>query len=105
LRILRTIETFLPNITGPSNQAYEISARLETRGIHSPVLTTYLDVDPSLPAKETVGPVQVTRLPIQFRIMRYAVSLSQFFHLRRYDILHSHNYRNFQTDCAFFLPG
>ncbi len=104
MRILRTIETFLPNITGPSNQAYEISKHLELRGISSPVVTTYLDVDKSLPKKEMIGPVSIKRVPIQFRIMRYAISLSMFFQLRRYEIMHCHNYRNFQTDYAFFLP-
>ena len=24
---------------------------------------------------------------------------------KNFDILHAHNYRNFQTDCGFFLPN
>lgn len=103
--VLRTIESFFPYISGPANQAYQISTRLEALSdVHSPVLTSYCDVDPSLPAQETIGKVTVTRLPIHFRLMRYCVTLGIWEHLKNFDILHSHNYRNFQTDSSFFLP-
>jgi len=104
LIVLRTIETFLPYICGPVNQAFRISRLLEASGVRSPVLTTYSDVDPSLPRKEILDGVTVTRVPVQWRIMRYMVSLDMVRHLKNFDILHSHNYRNFQTDCGFFLP-
>lgn len=104
MNVLRTIETFFPYICGPANQAFQISNRLEKLGIHSPVLTTYCDVDPALPARELIDQVSVLRLRNQFRAMRYCVSLAMPGHLKDFDILHSHNYRNFQTDCAFFLP-
>lgn len=103
MNVLRTIETFLPYICGPANQAFQISDRLETLGIRSPVLTTYCDVPPSLPAREKIGHVLVTRMPIQFKAMRYCVSLGMIGFMKDFDILHSHNYRNFQTDCGFFL--
>ena len=103
LNILRTIETFFPYICGPANQAFQISSRLETSGVHSPVLTSFCDVDPALPSKETIGNVAVTRLPIQFRLMRYCVTLGIWKQFKGFDILHSHNYRNFQTDCGFFF--
>ncbi|GAH97817.1 unnamed protein product, partial [marine sediment metagenome] len=41
MKILRTIESFHPYVTGPANQAYRISAELESRDINSPILTTY----------------------------------------------------------------
>ena len=82
----------------------QISERLEASGVRSPVLTTTLHVPDALPARDQVGRVQVTRVPVQFQVKGYAVSLSMIMHLRRYDIVHSHHYRNFQTDCAFFLP-
>ncbi|MEE9259336.1 MAG: hypothetical protein V3U37_07305 [Nitrospinaceae bacterium] len=104
MKVLRTIETFLPYVCGPANQAFQISDRLEALRISSPVLTTYCDVDPGLPDRETIGRVAVTRLPIQFQCMRYCLSLGMIQHLNDFDILHSHNYRNFQTDCGFFLP-
>jgi hypothetical protein len=105
LIVLRTIESFFPYISGPANQAFQISTRLEAlSGVHSPVVTSYCDVDASLPAQETIGSVTVTRLPIHFRLMRYCVTLGILKHLKKFDLLHSHNYRNFQTDCGFFLP-
>ncbi len=103
--VLRTIESFLPYISGPANQAFQISTRLESLAdVHSPVLTSYCDIDPALPKQETIGNVTVTRLPIHFRLMRYCVTLGIGKHLKNFDILHSHNYRNFQTDSGFFLP-
>lgn len=103
MKILRTIETFFPYICGPANQAFQISNRLEEQGIHSPVFTTYSDVDPSLPRHQKFERVSVTRFPHQFKIMRYCVSLGMLSFFRDFDILHSHNYRNFQTDSGFFL--
>lgn len=104
MKVLRTIETFLPYICGPANQAFQISNRLEALGICSPVLTTYCDVDPALPGDETIGRTRVLRVRGRLQIMRYCVSPGMIGHLRRFDILHAHNYRNFQTDCGFFLP-
>ena len=104
MKVLRTIETFLPYVCGPTNQAFQISSRLEGLNIPSPVLTTYCDVDPGLSRHETIGRVSVTRMPIQFKCMRYCVSLGMIGHMKDFDILHSHNYRNFQTDTGFFLP-
>jgi hypothetical protein len=103
LKILRTIETFLPNICGPANQAFQISQRLEEKGISSPVLTTYSDISINLPELETINQVSVHRFKSQFKIMRYIVSVGMLTHLKNCDILHSHNYRNFQTDSSFFL--
>jgi hypothetical protein len=103
LKVLRTIETFFPYVCGPANQAFQISSRLEAQGVHSPVLTSFCDVDSTLPNRETIGNVAVTRLPIQLRLMRYCVTLGIFKQLRKFDILHSHNYRNFQTDSGFFF--
>lgn len=104
MKVLRTIETFLPYVCGPVNQAFQISNRLEALAIHSPVVTTYCDVDSSLPRQEMLSRVSVTRVPAVFRCMRYCVSPGMWNHLRGADLVHSHNYRNFQTDCGFFLP-
>ena len=54
---------------------------------------------------ETIDDIKVTRIPEWFRFMRYAVSPGMIPHLNNFDILHAHNYRNFQTDCGFFLPN
>ena len=103
MKVLRTIETFLPYICGPVNQAFQISSRLEERGVSSPVYTTYSDVSPSLPKLEKIGNVAIHRFKSQLKIMRYLVSTGMLSHLKNFDILHSHNYRNFQTDSGFFL--
>ena len=103
MKVLRTIETFLPYICGPVNQAFQISDRLERKGISSPVYTTYSDVSPALPKLETIGRVAVHRFKSQLKIMRYLVSAGMLSHRKNFDILHSHNYRNFQTDSSFFL--
>lgn len=86
------------------NQAFQISKRLEARGVRSPVLTTYSDVDSRLPASEIMEGVDVTRFPVLFPLMRYCVSPKMYFGQADFDILHSHNYRNFPTDAGFFLP-
>ena len=103
MKVLRTIETFLPYICGPVNQAFQISSRLEGKGVSSPVYTTYSDVSPALPKFEKIGKVAVHRFKSQFKIMRYLISTGMLSHLKNFDILHSHNYRNFQTDSGFFL--
>ena len=103
MKILRTIETFYPYVTGPTNQAFRISRELEQRGIHSPVLTTYLDVDHSLPPEENYCGVKVTRYHNQFRLMRYCISLGMMSGFKDFALIHSHNYRNFQSDLGLFF--
>lgn len=98
MKILRTIESFFPCVSGPANQAYRISAELESRKISSPILTTYCNIDKNLPKKESYGKVHITRFKNQIQVMRYCVSLGIFFDLKNFDILHSHSYRSFQTD-------
>ena len=44
MKIIRTIESFYPKVTGPANQAFMISSLLEKKGIESPVFTTNFDV-------------------------------------------------------------
>jgi len=68
------------------------------------VLTTYCDVDPALPEDETIGRTQVQRVRGRLQVMRYCVSPGMIRRMGDFDILHAHNYRNFQTDCGFFLP-
>jgi hypothetical protein len=105
LIVLRTIETFLPYVCGPVNQAFQISRRLTSHNVKSPVLTSYSDINPNLPSFERIDNVEVTRIPEWFRFMRYTINPRMALHLKSFDILHAHNYRNFQTDCGFFLPN
>lgn len=104
MRILRTLQTLAPEEDGPSRQAWELSRHLAEHGVASPILTTYFHSDPHLPEKEIADGVSVRRLPVQLAMMGYGFSLGAIGYLRRFDILHAHGFRNFLTDCAFFLP-
>ena len=103
MNILRTIETFYPYVTGPTNQAFRISKELEQKGFRSPILTTYCDVDENLPPCEDYRGVRVNRYRNQFRLMRYCVSLGMLKGFKDFDLVHSHNYRNFQSDLGLFF--
>ena len=103
MRILRTIDSFQPNRHEVSQQAWQISNRLEQKGIRSPLLTTVSPTDGGSLTKETLGRVRVTRIPVQWALGKYRVSFGMMTYLRNYHILHSHLYRTFQTDCSFFL--
>ena len=103
MNILRTIETFYPYVTGPTNQAFRVSKELEQRDFHSPILTTYCDVDGNLPGREDYQGVKINRYKNQFRLMRYCVSLGMIRGFRDFDLIHSHNYRNFQSDLGLFF--
>ena len=103
MKVLRTIESFLPYICGPINQAFQISNRLEAKGVSSPIYTTFSDVSSSLPKVEKIERVSIHRFKTQLKVMRYLISAGMLTHLKNFDILHSHNYRNFQTDTGFFL--
>ena len=103
MNILRTIETFYPYVTGPTNQAFRISQEIEQRGFQSPILTTYCDVDSNLPANENYRGVKVTRYRNQLRLMRYCISLGMIKGFKDFDLIHSHNYRNFQADLGLFF--
>lgn len=103
MRILRTIDSFQPNSLEAAQQAWQISNRLEQKGIRSPLLTTVSSSDDLSLKKETLGQVQITRVPVQFALGQYKVNFGMMTYLRQYHILHSHMYRTFQTDCAFFL--
>lgn len=103
MKVIRTIETFYPYVTGPTNQAFRISQALEQRGFRSPILTTYCDVDRNLPPSENYQGVRVTRYKNQFRLMRYCISLGMIKGFKDFDLIHSHNYRNFQADLGLFF--
>ncbi len=67
------------------------------------MLTTVSSTDDPSLKKETLDQVQITRIPVQLALGRYKISFGMITYLRQYQLLHSHIYRTFQTDCAFFL--
>jgi len=102
IKVLRTIETFYPNVTGPANQAFQISSRLEKKGIESPIATTNFRAEKSKRTEKISG-VTVIRFPVRFRIMQYTVApeLKRFLEKEECDIIHAHNYRGYHTQAGF----
>ncbi|MBS3137433.1 glycosyltransferase family 4 protein [Candidatus Woesearchaeota archaeon] len=105
MKVARVIETFLPNITGPVNQAYKISLELEKKNISSPVFTTYYNVK-NVPDEEFINLVSVKRLAYA-RIMQYCISpglgkaLEESNAKKKIDIIHAHTYRSYQTEQGY----
>lgn len=102
MNVIRTIETFYPNVTGPVNQAYQISFRLEQQGISSPIVTTTFKAQHALHEEHYKG-VSVTRCKPWFRFLQYIVTPSMISQFKNADVIHSHNYRSFQTDLSFVM--
>jgi glycosyltransferase involved in cell wall biosynthesis len=100
--IIRTIESFYPVISGPANQAYQISMRLEKQGIKSPVYTTYYGAA-DRPEQEIYKGVEINRFKSKYSVMRYLITpdLKKRLQDGKFDLLHSHNYRNYQADIAY----
>jgi D-inositol-3-phosphate glycosyltransferase len=103
-RILRTIPSYFPFVSGPANQARAISAGLVAYGYRSRIVTTSQGV-PNAPRSEAVDGVPVLRAPIQAGFMQYQVALGAWAALGREpaDLIHVHSYRNFLADAAALL--
>jgi glycosyltransferase involved in cell wall biosynthesis len=99
--VLRTIPSYFPYVTGPANQAREISRGLRPLGFDSTILTTNLSAA-AAPPREMLDGVEVRRLPIRLGFMQYHVAPGAWGELRRrpVDIIHAHSYRNFLADAA-----
>ncbi|MBI3032842.1 glycosyltransferase family 4 protein [Candidatus Woesearchaeota archaeon] len=102
MKVIRVIETFYPNVTGPVNQAYQISLRLEQQGIHSPITTTTFKAKDA-PECEHYKGVSVERCKPWFRFLQYIITPSMISVFKNTDIIHAHNYRSFQTDLSFVM--
>lgn len=102
MKVLRTIPSFFPDVTGPAKQALKISSELEKRGIASPILTSDFKAKTSS-RKERMGDVPVHRFHDFGGYMQYhfvpgvAIPLLK----ENYDLIHAHSYRNFLTDASF----
>jgi len=100
MRILRTIESFYPVVSGPANQAFKISQELEKRGIRSPILTSNYNAESSSKTQK-ICKVEVFRFPVRCRFMKYFVTPDMKKKLKDFDIIHAHNYRSYQTAISF----
>ena len=102
LKVLRTIPSFYPLVTGPANQAWNISCRLHKRGINSLIITSTLGAE-SVARDELINNVHIRRLPMRSGYIQYSfmpLTIGAFLK-EEYDIVHAHSYRNFLADAAF----
>jgi len=104
MRIIRTIESFYPYVSGPAKQAFEISKRLISQGIESPIFTSDFEAGDS-PDSEDMEGVKVLRFKKRYGIYKYLVTPSIKTEIKRsdFDIIHGHNYRNYQADIGYKL--
>lgn len=100
LTVLRTIESFYPYVSGVANQAFNISKRLEKKGIRSPILTSSYRAEKS-PSHEWMEGAEVYRFRIKSRFMKYFYTPDIRKMLKDFEIVHSHSCRSYQTEIAF----
>ncbi len=104
MKVLRTIPSFFPDVTGPANQAWRISLELEKREISSPILTSDFGAEAS-PKEEIIKGVYVRRIHSVGRYMQYGFTpgVIPIFLQEDCDLIHAHSYRNFITDVGFLF--
>jgi len=102
MKVIRTIESFYPYVTGPANQAFKISEGLYKNGVESPIFTTDFNVENVKPM-EYFGEVLVKRFKVKTKIMKYCFtpSMKKALENDRFDIVHSHNYRSYQSSLGY----
>ncbi|MGM5483174.1 MAG: glycosyltransferase family 4 protein [Nanobdellota archaeon] len=102
MKIVRTIESFYPFITGPANQAFSLSRSLKKNYIESPILTTNYNAEDAIDFEEIEG-VQIRRFRIKYSILRffYTPGFKKQIMEENPGIIHAHNYRSYQTECAY----
>ncbi|MFX1295642.1 MAG: glycosyltransferase family 4 protein [Promethearchaeota archaeon] len=104
MRILRLIPNFYPLVSGPANQAYHISQGLEKNNMRSPIITSDFGLkEPRF--TEIFNKVKCLRFKSIFNIFQYSITpqLIKYLYNEKYDIIHAHSYRNFQSDIAFLI--
>jgi colanic acid/amylovoran biosynthesis glycosyltransferase len=104
IKIARTIPSFYPSVTGPANQAFNISKKLfEGGGIRTHIFASTFGAGSS-PHHETIAEgIEVTRVPISRTFMQFFVTPGLIDELKNFDpdIVHTHGYRNYQTEAAY----
>lgn len=100
-RILRTVPTYFPYITGPANQVRAAARALQPLGYASHIVTTTAHA-PGAPPCELFDGSSVVRLPVQGGFLQYQVALGAWGAIGGYpaDLIHVHSYRNFLADVA-----
>lgn len=100
MKVIRTIESFYPRMSGPANQAFKIAQELEKKGIKSPIITTDFGVH-DVPNHEKMEQVDISRFHCKKAMLKYCYAPSAKRAFVNFDIIHSHNYRNYLADLGF----
>ena len=102
MKVIRTIESFYPYVTGPANQAFNISKGLYKKGIKSPIFTTDFNAG-NAKEQEYFDDVLVKRFKVTRRIMKYCFTpeMKKALENENFDIIHSHNYRSYQSSLGY----
>jgi glycosyltransferase involved in cell wall biosynthesis len=100
MKVIRTVEAFYPFVSGVANQAYNISKRMEEKGIKSPILTSNYRAEKN-PKNEKIRGIEVHRFPIKWNIMKYFYTPEIKTGFLEFDLVHAHNHRSYQTETAF----
>lgn len=104
MKIVRTIESFYPFMSGSAKEAFMISRHLVQQDIPSPILTTFYKARQS-PRQEQFENVTVERYPNILRCLKYLYTPSMKQAVRNHNpsLIHAHNYRNYQTAMGYRL--
>lgn len=97
-RVTRVTQEFFPKVSGPANQALELSSGLERYNIRSPIFTTTLEHDPRV---RKAG-VDVYRFPPIFTATNFRLSPALISLLLKHEttLIHIHGWRNPISDGA-----
>jgi len=100
MKIIRTIESFYPFVTGPANQAFNISKRLHCKD--TVILTSDYKAK-NLPAEQKYEDVAVKRFQARSSFMsyHYTPAMKKYLMEADFDLIHAHNYRSYQTEIAY----
>lgn len=103
MKIVRLIESFYPYMSGPANQAFMISHLLEKNGVKSPIFTTNYNAKDA-PYTEVFDNVNVKRYDSDKKFMRYIITkdLKKDILNEKPDLIHAHNFRNYQLAAGFW---
>ena len=89
-------------MSGPANQAYQISKKIQSKDNISPIYTTNYKAKKS-PNKDDFNGVKITRFNFNYKFMKYIYSPKMKMEILKFnpDIIHAHNFRSYQTEIAF----
>lgn len=106
LRVIRTVPTYFPYVTGPANQVRAVARGLRGHGFSSQIITTMAHAA-GAPAHETIDGSAVERLPVLGGPLQYTLVRGAWRAIGRQeaDLVHVHSYRNYLADVAAMVAA